>query len=341
MKVPSPKKPLKKRWKSLFFLIYLSLISLFLFEIAYRFQWYDFYGDELRSLNPPAAIQNEAHKPTILVMGDSFTALPGGYVDQLREELPGYSLINAAVPGTGIEQTALMAPGRIEKFKPAVFIYQIYVGNDLMDISHPLNGEISFLRKAYWFISDRIRSLSFLNFRFAGVRHRLYDDANTVSAPKEEDIFDPQRYAGRQKLYFKAEPQLIENSAFLDKGRAQDFDILVKKLDQIIQALPQECRIILPIIPHCAQVNQQYTDRMLQIGMESEAPYFLLTVEYLFVERLVESMSKGERKVEVWNLLPPLKAADNLTPVYYDNDPHLNLWGQTTIQQTILKALQE
>ena len=67
-------------------------------ELAYRFQWLDTYRAELRAYNPPDVINGAWKGPTLLAMGDSFTAGTASYPDMLRSLLPGWRIINGENP---------------------------------------------------------------------------------------------------------------------------------------------------------------------------------------------------------------------------------------------------
>ncbi len=87
--------------KGLVYTLFLLGATAGLLEIAYRRQWIDFYAAELRGLNRPGDLSPQDKRPTLLVLGDSFSAQPFSYVNVLRDSLPGTRIINAAVPGTG------------------------------------------------------------------------------------------------------------------------------------------------------------------------------------------------------------------------------------------------
>src|SRR5690606_32098707 len=104
-------------------------------------------------------------KNCVLIFGDSFTAHPDSYVKYLNS---GYTSINCAIPGTGIRQHALIFSKRIDEYKPKAIIYQFYVGNDLLDLYHPINfSELSFLRNLYWKISEHMLILQYINYKLA------------------------------------------------------------------------------------------------------------------------------------------------------------------------------
>jgi hypothetical protein len=329
----------KKAGKGLLYFCYVTLAVLLLFEVIYRYQWIDFYASELDGLNKKRDLEQPKKGKTILVFGDSFTATNNGYVDLLRDSLNDYTIINSAVPGSGIIQASLMANRRIERFDPDVMIYQIYLGNDLMDISHPTDGNVSLTRKGYWWLSDKFRGLSYINFRLSGVKYKVYDDAGVAKQPKQFEEFSEANYSQRQKLYFNAEPQLLENTAFLLNNRSDDFNELTDRLDGMIEQLKPECKVIIVIIPHCAQINETYKSRMQKIGAEFNGNK-ILQANYPFLWDLRGHLEQFPN-VEVVSPIATLREADEKQPVYYANDPHLNDFGQETLGQFIYQGLKK
>src|SRR6266571_2542108 len=120
-------------------LVLLNLcLPLLVLEWAYRTQILDTYRPELQAFNP-AQVTADASRPTLLLLGDSFTAGRTSYAGLLQDTLQEWRVTNAAVSGTGVLQALYTAPHRFAHFHPTIFVYQVYVGNDLFDIRYPLN----------------------------------------------------------------------------------------------------------------------------------------------------------------------------------------------------------
>src|SRR6266705_4883245 len=157
-------------WKTLLLalLVLLSLgLALLVLEWVYRAQLVDTYRPELRTFNP-APVSAPDGKPALLVMGDSFTAGRTSYAGLLQDTLQEWRVINAAVSGTGVLQALYMAQNRFAQFHPAIFLYQVYVGNDLFDVRYPTNWRtISPVRNIYWLLANHLRVLSYLNYRLS------------------------------------------------------------------------------------------------------------------------------------------------------------------------------
>ncbi|MEM9022581.1 MAG: hypothetical protein AAGB22_02480 [Bacteroidota bacterium] len=330
---------LRRWWRRLRNAFLISLLVLGLLEVTYRFQWVDFYSPEFSILNPSA---NPDHSgTTVLIGGDSFSADSSGYVSDLRKQLPQHQILNAAIPGTGIIEAATVLPGRIAHYQPDIFVYQLYVGNDLLDISHPIDFQAnSIARNLYWMASDRARSLAFMNYRFGQLKSSLFGEAPLSAMPvTDEREFDPPLYAARSHLYFKAEPNLVSNSVNLTNGREEDMSRLVDELQGLTDQLPETCRIYLLVVPHCAQLNDRYLFRMTQVGAAFPEPGQLLETEFPFLRQLELAYANDER-CTVINALPALRARDSESdPVYYANDPHLNPRGKRVLAELLFREL--
>src|SRR5215475_15550836 len=148
-------------------------LALLVLEWLYRSQLVDTYGPELHTFTPPQVLASHA-KPTLLVMGDSFTAGRTSYAGILQDTLQEWRVINAAVSGTGVLQALYMASNRFAQFHPSIFLYQVYVGNDLFDIRYPTNWHtISVARNMYWFLANHLRVVGYLNYRLRQVKETL------------------------------------------------------------------------------------------------------------------------------------------------------------------------
>src|SRR5262245_20149763 len=149
------------------------VLAAVLAEVIYRLQPFDFYSRELKAFNSKDDLAESRNRPTALIFGDSFTALNQNYANVLRVKLSNFRIINSAIPGTWIIQTSLIAARRFRQFDPSLVIYQIYVGNDLFDISYPTNWkDMSFFRNIYWSVSNHLRFIAFINYSLVQVVQR-------------------------------------------------------------------------------------------------------------------------------------------------------------------------
>lgn len=325
-------------WVGKLFLFFTAiLLVLVIGEWVYRNQWVDFYAPEIQALNE----QQKEELPTILFFGDSFTAQQSGYVSMLRGEFPQYRLINSAVPGTGIFETAYMAPKRIEKFQPDVVVFQLYVGNDLLDIRHPLNHtHLGIVRNLYWGLCDRLHILRWINYK-SGQLKALLGDKGSEQQPKEIGQFSVETYSPRIKRYIRAEPGYISNSVHLAGKRDTDMKILINELHQLITKLDPAVRVFILVVPHCTQVAPFYYEAYEAMGASLPAAVTHFRLHYPFIERL-ENTVGTLRQVTILNPLEHLQLLDiEGGRLYYENDPHMTELGNILLSIEVSDALRE
>jgi hypothetical protein len=356
-----------------FLLLYGILSLLFLtlvFEIAFRFQIVDTYSPELRSYNRPQDLTGSDGRPTMLVMGDSFTAGTATYVNILRGQLPDYRVINAGIPGTGIIEAAIIAPRRFQQFSPAVFIYQVYVGNDLFDITHPVNwATISPARNLYWGLSNYFRSLGFLNYRlgqrFASAHEIISGRKPGLPQPKELPLtgekeragasllserkpdlpqaadlparyeaepFSAAAYTERSKIQLQADPWLLDKQVGATGEKEGDFETFLRKLKDLTSHCPSDqCQTYLLVIPHCSQLNAKYLDNFKRLGGRVRNEGAIQENEYPFIRKLRLAVAPRPG-LTVLNPLEYLRRREALgEPVYFQHDEHLTPAGQKAI----------
>lgn len=336
--------------------IFTILACLSLFELSYRYQIFDFYQPELQAYNLKN-IESDT-RGTILCMGDSFTAGGRSYPAMLRELLPQYNVVNSGLSGTSVIQSEYLARKRFNQFKPKILIYQIYLGNDLSDIRHP-KSNVSIQRAIYWSLSEKFRSIAYLNYRLVSVKFwyeklRNWSRATPktpeiVFRSKSDDVkahnmydtsFDPRRYPYRAKLLLNAEPFLLENQINVSPAREADYRVFEHKLDKITQRChPGECRVFILIIPHASQVHPKYVSRLEQVGAKFRAPEQLFKSPSKFVEK-VTVFSKG-RNITVLDPLVKLQESERVgNSVYFLHDPHLNHHGQSILANYLFKEIE-
>lgn len=316
----------KKILKQLLYLLFLVVVLAAAFELAYRFQWIDFYRAELNSLNTPEQLDNNKRK--VLVIGDSFSASPDSYVNYLNKYDTSSIYINASIPGTGIIQHNLVLKNRIEEFQPTSIIYQIYPSNDLIDIEKPTNFErLSFIRNIYWMMSDNVRSLAYVNSRMAILK------SSPTGEELKADVFDVAKYNQREKLYIQSDSSYLEKSinASADyKGRFEKWKKEFESLKKTVGNRP----IKLFVIPHVVQVDPVQKKNLESCGAS-------------FTSDILENGFLNEVRNEFPELeiLDPTKSLivrnSKKADLYYQNDPHLTKNGQLFLGQWLLKRLEE
>jgi hypothetical protein len=327
------------------YLCALLLLSLLTVETIYRLQLIDAYSPELRAFTPPDNLAADG-RPAILIMGDSFTVGRRNYPTMLQDSLPSLRVINAGLGGTGIVHALVIAAERFRTFKPALFVYQVYVGNDLSDIRHPTNWrELSLLRNLYWLASNHLRSIDYINYRLGQIvqaRAAPADDHLPGMEPIPGSIgaFQAEQYDGRVKLLLRAEPALLEETILIKGRRQADYDVFLASLERLISLCkPTECQAYVLVIPHVCQVDKRYIGYMRQLGAIFSEPQRIGDTDYPFVAG-IEAKFTGQSHVAVLNPLATLKEANRETPIYFSNDEHLTPAGQKAIAALLLEQLE-
>lgn len=304
--------------------ILFGFITLLLLEICFRYQVIDFYSSELKAINSEKELHSEGG---ILVIGDSFSAHPTGYVAVLRKNHPEHSIVNTSIPGTGIRQHMLLASSRISQFKPEKIIYQMYVGNDFMDINHPTNySETSFIRNLYWSTADNFLFLRYLNRKTAGLRSEV-----GLEKKLHRSNFSVDQYNKREKILFKVAPSHINDVIHLYDNQADNYLEWKNNFEDLIELCPN---VTLLIIPHCAQVNMKYKSQMDSLGAEFSNDINIINYQ------LINRIKKDYPEVTLINPLKDFQEAEkNGNQLFYDNDPHLNAEGQKILGNVVDKQL--
>jgi hypothetical protein len=309
---------------------YLLIVSLLVLEVVYRSYWIDFYRPELGWLNDKSLLDPDSQRPCILAYGDSFTANERGYISVLRDSLPDYRIINAGISGTTVKQNLLPLKIRTNEFSPIAIIYQIYVGNDLLEFRHPTESDqINLPRRLYWWLADRIQVIGFINYRFLYFRQKFYRDLPVVAQESEETLFDLQIYSARTKMHIKAEPKMLENVILMKGRRRSDLVKYMHCLNEQLATLPDSVPVLIVVVPHCLQISDKYRLRMEQLGVHLSDPTLMAQENYPLFEYLQANVKRPN--VRIVNPIAQFRTAEKLHPLYYENDPHLNARGQEVL----------
>ncbi len=313
----------KKLFNIVKLIVIYIIIIISLFETAYRFDWIDFYSSEIKALNNLQE-DNKSSKQKLLIFGDSFSADQNSYIKYLRDSLPQYSIINSAVPGTSMFHHKRFLKRRINTFKPSTVIFQLYVGNDLIDYNHPVNwSENSFSRNVYWSISDYLISLQYLNYKLGQI---TTTDITTHDA-KVDHEFSIETYNAREKLYYKADSNVLVNSI---NGTHKAMKDLTFDLNNVIKQLSKETQVYILIIPHVAQTSNKKRNQIESLGATLDENTHSLS--YGFLNQVKKELIRG-------TIISPLDLFQKNSNFYYPNDPHLNPDGQKALANYILKTI--
>ena len=318
------------------YVIFCLACFLAIFEVIFRYQLVDFYRPELRAFNRAADLGNSPRK-TLMGMGDSLTAGWYTWLAYLRRQLPAYRVINGAISATGIFEPLYTAPRRFREFHPQVFIYQVFVGNDLQDIRRPLNWRTMTLpRYVYCFMCSylRLHSLSFANYRLGQLLHNPGSGTTQITDPP----FSSATYPKSVRIYTQAEPYNLEDTVLASGERAPDVVTLIAGIKKLCSYAGPDCRKYVVVIPDSAQVNDLYLDHLKQLGAQVRDPQALHQADYPLVIRLRKELAVAG--IKVLNPLPLFQGLEQLGQrLYYQNDPHLKPVGQTVLGQFVLQEL--
>ena len=306
----------KKIWKRTWQLTIVLFLMLCILEIAYRYQWIDFFKTEFKALNKNI----DSKKSNVLVFGDSFTAHNGGYVDQLRKAHPKYNFVNCAMPGSGAYEMELIASGRIEDYPPKCVIYQMYVGNDLTDIAPPTNwSELSISRNCYWTAKQYFSIFGLFSRRLSG----LQVDFNDAAIKQDTLAFSIKNYSPRTRMMIKAEHDYVQNCVKLSKEYKDAFEECKESIEYLREQVPKNIPIYIVMIPHFSQVTKEYNSRYKTLSGSKTS----MKENYPFFKRISEF--KG---VQVLNPMPYFRRKElEGVQLYFNNDPHLTDEGQKVL----------
>ena len=313
---------MKALFKKLGYFLFLTFAVLLILELLFRFQVVDFYATEFSYLN--SSKSNHKTEKTVLIFGDSFTATQNSYVDELRLKNPTINFVNTAISGTGIKQHQLLFKKRIQQTKPDEIIYQFYVGNDFLDINHPINWEkLSIARNTFWWVSENFLFLQYLNYKLSGLSGNHQSSANLIA-----ENFEAEMYNKREKLQFIGNPKYLKNTIQLNNEAVPTYKKWADSFHELVDLCGDSIQLSLLIIPHCSQISKQYLNTTAQVGAEVDSTFF--NSSYPLLSRITEDFLTIKILNPIQHFQPKEK---NGILLYYRNDPHLNGEGQKMLAQ--------
>ena len=320
----------KRIAKRSFYYAWVLTTVLSLLELSYRYQWIDYWSNEFKALNPKI----DKKKKNVLIFGDSFSAYPKGYVEQLRSNITEYNFVNCAIPGTGPVEMSYMAKRRLTNHPPSMVIYQMYVGNDLIDIYPNRNwSELSIARNLYYLIGQEFRFLANISTRMKQSGIISQKDFYTNHNAQDEDEFSIKQYSPRTKMLLKANPNFISESITLNCSRMKSAaKKAVASIKYLKRLLPKSCELHIVLLPHCSQVHPRYFENFQMLGTKLKPS----DINYAFYRYLNEEL-KG---IKVHNPLSFFRKKEREgNQLYFNNDPHLNLYGQKVLFKFINQSI--
>ncbi len=327
---------LRKLRNGILYLLFLAISTLLLLEVCYRYYIVDFYSAQFQALNKQE-LEEAEDLPSILVVGDSFSADQNSYVKGLRTQISGHRIINAAIPGTCIRQHERFFAKRLKDFQPDLIIYQTYVGNDLLEYRHPTTGDgLSWQRKCYWWLADRFLVLGYINAQLPLLRNSFFATQRVDYDTKAQEGFSVENYSRRTPMLLRAEPSYLNNSILLKGARVMDMEHMSTDIAQMLGEVSAETPILVLVMPHCVQLGNPYKNRLEQLGADLDTIIDLEKEHYPYYQAL-ERYLEAESPVLV-NPLPWLKNSGR-SDLYYPNDPHLTPAGQKLVSDSLLAII--
>lgn len=259
----------------------------------------------------------------MLVFGDSFSAKADGYVAALANQYPEKIILNASTPGIGIKQVNLFAVDRIQQTKPKAILYQVYVGNDLLDVKNLSNWrELSLARNLYWSASDFFISLRYLNQRMVVLRKDTSLIPQGLNKPFAKAMYDK-----RSLLFTQADATYLYKTVTITDDFLTRYALWKKEMDEFITKIPPDTKLYITFIPHCAQLNTFYYHQLLDMGNRVADSSVFFQEQYPLLQQASADFQHHPTIVFL-NPLTHLKNADKEGyRLYYENDPHFNANG--------------
>jgi hypothetical protein len=136
-------------------------------------------------------------------------------------------------------------------------------------------------------------------------------------------------YNTRVKKQFEANPNYLKETVFNQGRQAQKLD----EWFNIYKSINEEndIEVTLIILPHCAQVASKYSEKMKGFGAVLKKSS--LDSNYT----LYETMKSSLPKTVILNPLGLFQKREREQALYFDNDPHLNEYGQTVLAQFLIE----
>ena len=307
------------------------LITLVLLELCYRYHVVNFYKTENLALNTKQDLEN--NNIDLMVFGDSFSATSKAinYVDMLRNNAKKTSILNFSVPGIGIRQVNTFASSKIKKHNPKVILYQVYVGNDLIDVDHLWSLEkFSVSRNLYWEASDYFLSLSYLNHKSTVFKPRINSRTFTMA----KDSFYVDFYDIRTKRFLNYKSSFFNDTFMLKEPFKSRYDDWLTYMHKFLETIPKDIKVYIVWIPHCTQVNEHYIDNFNTLGATfNDLNKIQQSNSYPFFTSAKKDLSPY-KNVILLNPLEIFQFKDTLNSrLYFENDPHINYKGNKILYE--------
>lgn len=320
-----------KIYKAILYILFLFITSIVLLEICYRYMVVDFYHPELSYLNTTEELSKT--NVDLLIFGDSFSANSSGYTQLTKQIFDKKTIINSAIIGTSILQSNYVANKRIKTYQPKHILYQVYVGNDLLDIDYPIHwSKLKLNRNVYWLAAKYFKVLAFINYRLVAIRNKTKVKSSIPNS--NNDSFSIEKYNNRTKLYLRSNPTIYEDMLQLKSPYNNTYTKWLHSTKSLLAKIPNDVIVHILFIPHCTQVSADYYHQYKQLGMNVMNENNYAKDEYPFIKNATKDLMSFPHVI-LHNPLPHLKSKGKETKLYYENDPHFNMHGHKAMADYI------
>ena len=315
------------------------------FDACYRFQVIDFYGPELRFENRRSDLQaGRDQRETILAMGDSFTAWPSSYPSLIAARDPASRVVNSGVSGFTLRQVARLLPRRLAEFNPDALILQLFSGNDLIEMRHPIAWtRVSPLKNLVWLASDSLESVGFVNYRVGSILGGVWRHFRAADGDQGHNSgFKVESYSAHEKTLIAAEPDYVEQQLQVSPRYRSAYEDYLATLQAVMNAaMSSSRRVIIMVVPHPLQIHDRYLSRYRALGGRVAAGDLARNASSPFLDGVARIISSHPRA----RLVDPVGALREKEqegdPVFRDTDLHLNPAGQTVLADLLLEELRK
>lgn len=314
-------------------------------ELVYRYQIVDCYLPELDAYTAPADLEPAGAKPTALVLGNSVSVVDGNYVGLLREDLPRYRFVNAAVGGSGSFQMRLIAPRRFAAFQPQLVIYQVAVGTNVFNARHVIQRDrTSPVRYYFWKTTDYLPVIGYINYRLGQMDLGWLSRSPAPPHPDagSEEIFSVAKFTPSARAMIAAAPSGIDDAIFLHGPQAEDARTLIEDIRAtLFYCQPPLCRALILLVPHPVQAASTYVPRYEALGATFSAADNLQTTDYPLAKMLANEL-RASPNISIINPLDEFQARERVgEAMYLVNDFHPTAAGQHVLAQNVANAIGE
>jgi hypothetical protein len=268
---------------------------------------------------------SDADAQELLVLGDSNALL---FPSMLQEKLGAqYRVLNDSESGAGPDLYLAKMDLLSDSVGPDAVIVPLCVSNDIINLKDLSSG--SAFEKIKLFLSRRFYSYHLLKKIYLRLKYKKFDKGVNPVVNNSVTYVNP-----HLEISARENPRLIVDNLML---REKSTNKAWNTLDYILSEMSSIAKkkgfslTVIPI-PECVQVDIKhrtiYTERGFNVPEDFDD-------DGLFQERLAQMCEA--HGIAFFDPLARLKKANG--PLYFTNDPHLNIYGNKVISEIIFDYL--